>query len=198
MKLKPLSLFDVEQARQWRNEQLEMLRTSFPLTKEMQEQFYHNVISNRQANARFWGLWEEKKEAEIYNAIDNLIFKDDNKQIYLYEPIGMVGIENIQWENKLGEISLLLNPEYNNQENLEQALKLILDQGFNYLNLENIYTEVYKCNNIYDFWIDIKRRIDVDVAILPNRKYFNGLYHDSIYINFNKERYNESIISKST
>ncbi|MFX1570631.1 MAG: GNAT family N-acetyltransferase [Promethearchaeota archaeon] len=177
MELKALSLSDMELIQHWRNEQLEILRTSFPLTKEMQEQFYHEVISNRQTNARFWGIWIQKEYKSSNTIVDILI--------------GMVGIENIQWENRLGEISLILNPEYNNQENLQQALHLILEQGFNYLNLDNIFTEVYPTNKLYAEWYELSKEFSGDIVILPNRKYWKGNYYNSRYINFNKERYYE-------
>lgn len=166
MKFKELSLEDIEQVRQWRNQQLSMLRTSFPLTKEMQADFYHNVVCNRQANSRYWGIWED-------------------------DFIGMAGIENIQWENRLGEISLILDPEY--QDRAEQALRLILNEGFNDLNLENIYTEVYCCSPHFDFWMT--NELNADKVVLPKRKYWDGTYYDSLYINFNKEQYHENTIS---
>ena len=174
MKLKCLSLFEFDTIRIWRNEQIGMLRTSFPLTKEMQDDFYEKVICDRNSNSRFWGLW--------------------NKEKFL----GMCGIENIQWENRLGEISLLLNPEIITDENLQKSLELVLHEGFNKLNLENIFTEVYECSHIHRFWIESANKYNAKLVVLPNRKYWNGKYYDSEYINFNKERYNESIITESS
>lgn len=168
MELKSLSMFDMGKIRWWRNGQMEMLRTSFPLTQEMQEDFYENVICNRNSNSRFWGLW--------------------NKEKFL----GMCGIENIQWENRLGEISLLLNPEIITDENLQKSLKLVLQEGFNNLNLENIYTEVYTCNPQKTFWDDIVKKYKCTSSILPNRKFYIGKYHNSTYINFNRSEFDKS------
>src|SRR5689334_8398104 len=92
MKLKALSITDVEQVRQWRNQQTEMLRTPFLLTIEMQSRFYSDVVCNRQSNSRYWGIWTDEK---IKPSL-----------------IGMCGLENISWENRLAEISLIFNPEY--------------------------------------------------------------------------------------
>jgi len=174
MKLKCLSSYDTQKVRRWRNEQLDMLRTSFPLTEEMQEGFYKNIICNRQSNARFWGMWIG---AEL---------------------IGMIGVENIELENRLGEISLLLNPEYNTDINLNKALQLLLDKGFNYLNLENIYTEIYDCHPKKKLWHEIAKEYNCKISILQNRKYYNGKYYNSTYINFNKEDFNENSISQSS
>lgn len=170
MKFIALSLEDLEKVREWRYSQKEMLRTAFLLTKEMQEQFYYEIICNRQANARYWGIFEE------YNNL-----------------IGMCGIENIQWENRLGEISLIMSPQHN-ENKMKNALFKLLNEGFNNLNLDNIYTEVYYCSRLFNFW----KELDSQMVTLPNRKYYEGKYYDSLYINFNKERYNENFISKST
>jgi len=174
MKLKVLSLWDVEQVRQWRNLQIEILRTSFILTQEQQSKFYHEIVCNRQANARYWGIWTDKT-----NRVG-------------FELIGMCGLENIQWENRLAEISMVLNPEYPLDEYGEKALELLLHEGFMNLNLENIFAEVYYCNPYLKFWLSIiKRENPCDVSDLPNRKYYNGKYWGSYYINFNKGAINK-------
>lgn len=172
MKLKPLSISDMEPIRNWRNEQLSMLRTSFPLTREMQEDFYHNVVSNRSANARYWGI-------------------HDNEKL-----IGMAGIENIQHENRLGEISLLLIPNTMDKYG-EEALSLILHEGFMNLNLENIFTEAYVSSPYSAFWTEQEKKRKAGISLLPNRKYYSGKYLGSWYINFNKGDFlnNENIIS---
>ncbi len=179
MKLKPLSMSDMEPIRNWRNEQLSMLRTSFPLTKEMQEDFYQNVISNRNTNARYWGVFEEIETEYVappFN-LHNPIMRD--------KLVGMAGIENIQWENRLGEISLLLMPDTMDKYG-EQALGLILDEGFMNMNLENIFTEAYECSPYYNFWIKQTEKYSTWAWGLPNRKFYDGDYHNSKYINFNK------------
>ena len=174
MELKCLSLYDIQKVRRWRNEQLEMLRTSFPLTEEMQEDFYKNVICNRNSNSKFWGIWTGS------------------------EFIGICGLENIQWENRNSEISLLLNPEYPLNKHGKEVLKLLLYEGFMNMNLENIYTEVYDCHKELSFWYDMIKKYKCMFSALPNRKYYNGKYHNSTYINFNKEDFNENLISKSS
>lgn len=186
MKLKELSLNDLEQVRQWRNSQIEMLRTPFLLTKEQQEEFYHNVICNRQANARYWAILADD------NQIMDRTFNGIRIPIENTKLLGMYGIENIQWENRLGEISLIMNPEY--QDRAKEALSMLLHEGFNNLNLENIYTEVYDCSPYQQFWIDTYIQhcgTQIPMITLPNRKYYNGKYYNSLYINFNKERYND-------
>jgi RimJ/RimL family protein N-acetyltransferase len=166
MILKDLTLENIEQVRKWRNENIESLRTSFLLTKEMQEDFYINVICNRNAKARFWGVWV-----------------DDSF-------IGMVGLENLEWENGLGEISIVLNPDYKDCGYGKQAVELLLDKGFNSLRLENIYGECYKCNPAYGFWEHIIKKYRALEVHLPYRKYINGKFYNSLYFNISKGDYN--------
>jgi len=176
MKLKALSINYLEQVRLWRNEQQLALRTPFLLTAEQQEGFYWDVICNRQANARYWG---------IHDDINNFI--------------GMCGLEDIQWENRLAEISLLLDQLRTLNKYGADALSLLLEQGFMYLNLENITAEIYKCNPGFQFWMGQAAKHMAKLAILPNRKYYAGQYYDSLYITFNKGAYleHENTIIKS-
>lgn len=187
MKCKALSLSDIEKARQWRNEQPEILRTSFPLTAEMQEQFYRDVVCNRQANARFWGIWIPT-QIEVYELYS------EKRMVDIEVLIGMAGLENIQWENRLAEISLILNPDH--ADCMGEALRQLLHEGFNNLNMENIYTEVYEFSPYLDFWLSYNPDFTPCFIRLPNRKYYRGRYYDSFYINFNKERYNENTVSE--
>lgn len=192
MQLKTLSLSDVEQVRLWRNEQNYLLRTPFLLTAGQQAQFYSDVVCNRQANARFWGIWCEISEKTNLYTDESLkpymIIESDVKNLKL---IGMCGLENVQWENRLAEISLLLNPELSMEEYGSEALGLVLEQAFHFLNLENVFTEVYNCSSYIPFWLGMMKKYAADHVILPDRKFYNGDYHDSHYINFNKGAYIE-------
>ena len=185
MKLKPLSLSDMEPIRNWRNEQLPMLRTSFPLTQPQQLSFYSNTICNRNANARYWGIHDGHYLEENLTTIQRKT-----------NLIGMAGIENIQWENRLGEISLLIKPHGMDKYG-EDALTLILHEGFMNMNLDNIFTEVYGCSPYLKFWSDQLPKYKTRTIAIPNRKYHNGEYWDGHYINFNKGDFlnNENITS---
>ncbi|HUX61122.1 MAG TPA: GNAT family N-acetyltransferase [Ignavibacteriaceae bacterium] len=201
MKLKVLSLSDCEQVRQWRNEQLDSLRTSFILTLEQQVRFYNEIICNRQANARYWGIWEEVKTKATECCMDDDVVRfGREKEIEVFKLIGMCGLENIQLENRNAEISLIFNPEYPMDKYGEEALILLLHEGFLNINLENICAEIYLCNPYYEFWMEQVYKYKCKTATLPKRKYLNGKYYDGVYINFNKGAYNvknENTITES-
>ena len=177
---------DCERARVWRNQNLAVLRTPYMLTEEQQETFYREVVCNRQSNARFWGIWIE---TDII--IRNIPIKSGRF-------IGMAGLVNIGWENRNAEISVIIDPVYQeNEETQEEIFQGLLRQGFYHLNLENIYAECYTCSPYYDFWLRIAGEYEASKAKLPQRKFWNDQYWDSLYINFNKGAFYENSIIKS-
>jgi len=162
MEFKALTLSDCQQVREWRNSCLNALRTPYPLTEEMQEEFYKNVICNRNANARFWGIH------------DNGL-------------IGMAGIENIEWENRRGEISIILKPDARGKGNGKQALEMLLHKGFFELNLEDIWGVVYSCSPAVMFWLEMIKRYEGYSMFFVNMKYWQGNYYSGRYFNFERE-----------
>jgi RimJ/RimL family protein N-acetyltransferase len=196
MILNPLSPSDCERVRLWRNKSLAMLRTPFLLTEEMQADFYKNVVCNRNANARYWGIWDKAtviKPREAWSSFDDK--KHTTAGVAL---IGMCGLENISWENRNAEISIIIDPDQQRKGYGAQAVALLLDQGFNYLNLENIFGECYTCNPAVEFWYRICKEYDVEKIYLPQRKYWQGKYYSSLYFNINKGAYNENTVSQPT
>ena len=162
--LRALELSDMEPIRIWRNQHLDILRTPFALTKEQQEDWYKNEICNRQSKSRFW-------------AVVKNTYKLDGKIVG--DCVGYGGIENIQWENSLGEISLLIGPEYQGKGYGIKAAKEILRKAFQELNLKTVYAECYENNKATKFWDKVFN--GCFQTILPNRKYYNGVYFNSIY-----------------
>jgi len=73
------------------------------------------------------------------------------------------------------------------------GIKLLLEKGFDYMNLENIYAECYTCNPALDFWDKMRMKYRGSDRTLPNRKYWAGRYYDSIYFNFNKRGYHAAL-----
>jgi RimJ/RimL family protein N-acetyltransferase len=181
MQLKVLSYSDVEQARIWRNDSMSMNRTPHLLTQEMQGKFYQEQVCNRQNNARYWGIFkhshEEYPKNELTCDYDTLI--------------GMGEITSISLENRNGEIGLIMHPGYVYMA--EHAIELILEQVFDYLNLENVYGEVYKCSDYYPIWENACKKYNGIDASLPNRKFWNGKYYGSLYFNINREAWKKCL-----
>lgn len=168
MKLEALTRENCELVRQWRNQSPAGLRTAYLLTREMQDRFYETIVCNPNTPYRYWAL------------VENGVF------------VGMGGLINIQWENRLAEISLLIDPARQGKGFGGQAVDLLLGQAFNYLNLQTVWGEVYKCNSDgVTFWAKIvdKYRALPTYLLLKNRKYWDGQYWDSVYFSIDKSEW---------
>lgn len=155
MRLKPITKKGLENAREWRNECLESLRTSDFLTREQQEEFFKNLPNT-------------------------------NHRYYLIENVGVGGITNIQWENRIGEISLILNPDMRGRGYGMIAVDLLLDKAFNQLNLQTVCGECYLCNPNEGFWQKVIEKYMCFSTLLPNRKFWDGKFWDSIYFSIDR------------
>ena len=156
LRLREASKNDVEKARKWRNQRLETLRTPYFLTEEMQEQFYRDVVCNRQSDSRWWSASHS-------------------------ELIGFAGLTNIEWENGLAEISLILDPSEQGKGYGREIVNLALEQGFLNMGLKTIYGECYQCNPAIDFWRKITEEHGGYMTMLPRRKLWQGQLYDSLH-----------------
>lgn len=129
----------------------------------MQENFYKEVISNRQTPHRYWAITEN----------DTLL--------------AMGGITNIEWENSIGEISLIVCPASRNKGIGKKTVALLLDQAFDQMGLNMVYGECYYCNEAgAGFW---NKMVDIFKGYktrLLNRKLWEGEHYDSLYFSFNR------------
>jgi len=186
LKFKVLLKNDCEQVRAWRNEILEALRTPFPLTEEQQGQFYQDVICNRDARARFWGIWVEEGTYKKYPG--NIIGSDPDDS-YRETFIGMAGLENIEYENGRAEISIILNPVYQGKGYGKEAFDILLRKGFNELGLRQIWGEYYDSNPAKEFWQKIIKKYNGYQVRHKCIKFWNGEYWDSTYFSFEWKDY---------
>jgi len=177
MELRVLDRGECEEARQWRNNTMYALRTPYELTWLQQDLFYKEVVCDRNAKSKYWGIW-------LPPAVPNDPLTPGIQ--YFPQLIGMCGLENIEWENGIAEISIIIDPKMRNKKYGEEAVKLLLEKGFNYMRLENIYGECYVNNEAVKFWAKIADQYDGKTTILPHRKYWNGSHWDSMYFNISK------------
>ena len=148
---------DVEEVRKWRNSRLETLRTPYFLTQEMQEQFYHDIVCNRQANSRWWSACH-------YSGL-----------------VGLAGLTNIEWENGLAEISLILDPSEQKKGYGRAIVRMVLEQGFGNMGLKTIYGECYECNPAIEFWRKVTEEHGGYCTMIPRRKLWKGKLYDSLH-----------------
>lgn len=167
---------DMAKVVEWRNATHGVLRTPFMLTREMQEQFYKDVICNRNSDTRFFAC-----RVKGYGEPEKLI--------------AQFGLNNISWENSNAEISIIIDPAYAKKGFGTRLVKYAIEYGFDELGLTNIYGEVYGCNSATVFWGKLVDKFNGTCTTLPQRKLHKGVLWDSMYFNFNKNDWKRGIDS---
>jgi len=99
----------------------------------------------------------------------------------------MGGITNIQWENRIGEISLIIDPENTGRGLGSDAAEALLAEAFGNMGLKTVFGECYMCNEAWHFWKKIKTKYNGLETILPNRKLWKGVFYDSYYFSIDTD-----------
>lgn len=186
IELRPLTLADMQTIRVWRDGCRETLRTPYMLTEPMQEQYYRDVICNRDSRTRYWAL----SDSTAPIAWDN-----DFRPLPRWDLVGYGGLENISWENGNAEISLLIGPEYRGRGYGRKAVLLFLREAFERMRLHSVYGECYKCGP-WQFWEKMFGHYpESDIRVMGNttwlldRKFWDGKYWPSFYFTFYRGDY---------
>lgn len=153
----------IEKIRQWRNEQMDVLRQSKAISKEQQIMYYEKHI------------WPELKNDEPKQIL--LSFLSNNKLI------GYGGLVHISWEHLRAEISFICDPRIVGQVKIYRMcflkfLEMIRDLSFKTLRLNRLFTETYSFRKdqisiLEDFGMDIE-------SVLKSNYKINGKYCDSV------------------
>ena len=156
MKLEVLTRSQIQSVREWRNNELQFLRTPYMITEEMQNNFYDVTVQDRRSQHRYFAI------------MDGGNF------------IGMGGLTNIEWENGTAEISLIIAPYYRGKGYGFKSVDLILHEAFDSMRLYSVYGEVYNCGN-RGFWEKIVEQRSGYMTNLVDRKMYNGKIYDSMW-----------------
>lgn len=109
------------------------------------------------------------------------------------EMVGTVSIEGINYNNRTGILGIFIGKEeYRSSGYGTEAINLILDFAFNYLNLNSIKLDVFSCN---------ARAIKCytkcgfkEAGRWRKSKYINGKYYDTVLMDILSEDFKESYI----
>ena len=124
--LVPIRFEDRYDIMKWRNDQIYHLWQSEPLTKEVQDDYFNNVVSK---------LFAQDKPNQILFSY-----------LYKNECIGYGGLVHINWIDKNAEISFVMNTELEKDEfhkHWSIYLDLLQKVAFNELNFHKIYTYAF-------------------------------------------------------
>lgn len=111
-----------------------------------------------------------------------IVRKEDNTLI------GNCGFDKINHLHQTGEVGIFIGEaEDRNKGYGTEALKLLLDYGFNYLNLNNIMLRVYSFN---EGAINCYKKIGFkEFGRRHNSYYLNGTWYDDVHMEILKKDY---------
>jgi len=173
--LVPLRKQDIQIIRNWRNEQMRVLRQKKKLTKKDQVDYYEKVIKK---------IFNKKKP--------NLILFS-----FLLENIcvGYGGLTNIDWVAKKSEVSFLLDTarlkdKKTYRKDFRVFLNFILDLAFSELKLYKLVTETYDIrpphvNVLESVGFRLEDRLKHQVFV--KGKYVDSLHHGYLRKNYVKK-----------
>ncbi len=129
----------------------------------------------------------------IQNAIKNneaqfAIVKLENDEL-----LGNCGFSEINHQNRIGTVGLFIGEEENRNKGYgTETLQLLLDFGFNYLNLNNIMLKVKSFN---ERAIACYKKVGFkEIGRRRNSYYLNGKYYDDVYMDFLASEFTGSYI----
>ncbi len=155
VRLDSLTKADLPLIVEWRKANPEGARTPILITLEQEEQWYAG-LQERGCVHRYWAV------------------KDDRL-------IGLVGLTHIDPDNRRAEVAILINPTLRGKGLGKQALMLVLAKGFDDMDLEQVYGEVYHCNQYTAWWEHLIARHDWYCTILPEVKRWGGRRWDATW-----------------
>ena len=128
------------------------------------------------------------------------VHDNDNTRYYFVivtlendEMIGTVSLENINYINRSAKLGIFIGEEKRRGKGIgKEAIQLILDYGFHYLNLNSIQLSVFAFN---ERAIACYEKCGFkEVGRLREAYYLNGKYYDKILMDILNSEFNETYI----
>ena len=170
--IKAIEKSDLPLIQSWRND--ESLRQYFREYRDFsitqKENWYDNMINDN----RF--------EMFVIRDCDGNCLSDERN-------VGVTGITYIDWVNRHGDVHFYIgkNSEWIDKKYSPSAIKLILDYGFNILNLNKLWAEIYEIDTKkLDFFQSLGFKID---ASLREHYFHNGKYYTSHILSLLRSEY---------
>lgn len=167
--LKAISLDSLEQLMNWRNqpEIRKYSREHRQINLEMQNRWYQEKVLNDDSQINF-----EIREG----ARDRLV--------------GHCSLGNIDWVHRHAEFGIYIGDlDYHGGGYASDALRTLIEYGFNTLNLNKIWGEVHGYNNAIDKFKHIGFKED---GVLREHHYSDGNFHDSRIVSILREEYEKN------
>ncbi len=161
--LLPIRKQDIMLIKDWRNAQIDVLRQKEPLTEQGQREYFEKII------------WPSLAEERPLQVLFSFLKKDTC--------IGYGGIVHINWEDKRGEVSFLLNPERVGDQRVYREdflvyLRLLKEVAYGDLGFHRLTGETF---DIRPFHVAILEEAGFCLeGRMKRHVYLNGAYLDSL------------------
>jgi RimJ/RimL family protein N-acetyltransferase len=155
---------------------------------------------------KFFREYRELSETHINKWYEEIIL-NDKFEFFIIEKmnsikpnkiIGITGITYIDWKNRHADLHFYIGDKdaWVETKYSDEAFKLILNYGFNTLNLNKLWAEIYQIDTgKLSFFNGNKFQID---AKLREHYYYEGEYYSSFILSLLKRDYEKSINNSST
>lgn len=159
----PVRQEDIMMIKDWRNIQIDVLRQKQLLTEEMQRRYFETVV---------WPSFELEQPSQLLFSL-----------LQRGTCIGYGGIVHINWEDRRGEVSFLLNPirvtdSIMYRQDFLSYLRLIKQVAYKGLGLNRLFTETF---DIRPFHISILEEAGFcPEGCMKQHVCLNGAFVDSV------------------
>lgn len=177
VRLDSLTLADLPLIVEWRKANPEGARTPTLVTVE-QERKWFDSLQERGSPHRYWAV-----RAEHLGGIVKIHYQAPSEYEEIQYPglVGLAGLTYIDPDNRRAEIAILIDPSLRGKGLGKQALMLVLAKGFDDMDLEQIYGEVYHCNQYLAWWQKLIEKYGWESRILPKVKRWGGQRWDATW-----------------
>jgi len=142
---------------------------------------------------RYFREYRDFSTTQLENWYNNMI-NDNRFEFFIIcntedQPIGITGITYIDWINRHADVHFYIGEDFKWIDNKysPEAFDIILDYGFNTLNLNKLWAEIYEIDKLkLDFFQNKGFKID---ANLRDHYYHKGKYYTSHILSLLKIEY---------
>ena len=152
---------------------------------------------------RYFREWRDFSLAQKEKWYDQMIF-DARFQMFVIERsdkifsretkmVGVAGITYVDWVNRHGDVHFYIGKDgqWIDKRIAPEAFEMILDYGFNTMNLNKLWAEIYQIDN-RKLKFFMERGFSVD-ASLREHYYYQGQYYTSHILSMLKKEYDEEL-----
>lgn len=170
--LRPLYERQLPQLLDWRAKVRETLRTTHLLSWEEHYAWYKTLHAPG-STTKYW---------EVVRTVIPPTGKKSVEEWSTLLVVAFVGLSHIDWPNRRAEINLIVDPEKPRSGIGTEAVRLVLQEAFQYMNLLTVWGECYTENRTAAaFWEEIAEQYQGQTVSLAHTHLRSGTLLHSLY-----------------